>query len=95
MTELTIGRLSDKAGLNVETTRHYQGRGLMPEPDKPEHGHHRYDVDAVKRLRFLLALGRLLRETRKHSTWTRVAPSIASLFVRLDHLTTGYLSTSM
>ena len=34
-TELTIGRLADEAGVNVETIRYYQRRGLMAEPDKP------------------------------------------------------------
>ena len=53
MTELTIGRLADEAGVNVETIRYYQRRGLMPEPAKPAHGHRRYADDAVKRVRFI------------------------------------------
>lgn len=53
MAELTIGRLADEAGVNVETIRYYQRRGLMTEPDKPTHGHRRYVADDVKRLRFI------------------------------------------
>ena len=53
MTELTIGRLADEAGVNVETIRYYQRRGLMPEPDKPSQGHRRYGAEAVKRVRFI------------------------------------------
>src|SRR5262245_39347796 len=53
MAELTIGRLADEAGVNVETIRYYQRRGLMPEPDKPMHGRRRYADDAVKRVRFI------------------------------------------
>jgi MerR family mercuric resistance operon transcriptional regulator len=53
MTELTIGRLADEAGVNVETIRYYQRRGLMPEPDKPSQGHRRYGGDSVKRVRFI------------------------------------------
>ena len=53
MTELTIGRLADEAGVNVETIRYYQRRGLMQEPDKPTHGHRRYASDSVKRVRFI------------------------------------------
>ena len=53
MTELTIGRLADEAGVNVETIRYYQRRGLMQEPDKPSHGHRRYACDAIKRVRFI------------------------------------------
>lgn len=52
-TELTIGRLADEAGVNVETIRYYQRRGLMAEPDKPISGHRRYDSDAIKRVHFI------------------------------------------
>jgi MerR family mercuric resistance operon transcriptional regulator len=65
MVELTIGRVADEAGVNVETIRYYQRRGLMPEPDKPIHGHRRYTVDAVRRVRFIKraqALGFTLEE---------------------------------
>ncbi|MCY4756764.1 Hg(II)-responsive transcriptional regulator [Pelomonas aquatica] len=51
--ELTIGRLADEAGVNVETIRYYQRRGLMAEPDKPMGGHRRYDPAAIKRVRFI------------------------------------------
>ena len=34
-TELTIGKLADAAGVNVETIRYYQRRGLLDEPAKP------------------------------------------------------------
>ena len=50
---LTIGRLADEAGVNVETIRYYQRRGLLPEPDKPINGHRRYAAEAVKRVHFI------------------------------------------
>ncbi|MBP9064361.1 MAG: Hg(II)-responsive transcriptional regulator [Aquabacterium sp.] len=53
MAELTIGRLADEAGVNVETIRYYQRRGLMAEPDKPVNGHRRYATDAIKRVHFI------------------------------------------
>lgn len=52
-TELTIGKLADAAGVNVETIRYYQRRGLMAEPAKPMGGHRRYDSVAIKRVRFI------------------------------------------
>lgn len=64
-TELTIGKLADAAGVNVETIRYYQRRGLLDEPAKPLGGHRRYPVDMVKRLRFIKraqALGFTLSE---------------------------------
>ncbi len=53
MAELTIGRLADEAGVNVETIRYYQRRGLMPEPHKPVNGHRRYAADAINRVHFI------------------------------------------
>jgi MerR family transcriptional regulator, mercuric resistance operon regulatory protein len=51
--ELTIGRLAKAAGVNVETIRYYQRRGLIAEPDKPSLGHRRYPREAVKRVHFI------------------------------------------
>lgn len=64
-TGLTIGKLADAAGVNVETIRYYQRRGLLDEPTKPQGGHRRYTTDQVKRLRFIKraqALGFTLTE---------------------------------
>ena len=52
-TELSIGRLAAEAGVNVETIRYYQRRGLMHEPDKPMNGHRSYPPDTIKRVRFI------------------------------------------
>ena len=52
-TELTIGKLADAAGVNVETIRYYQRRGLLEEPPKPLGGHRRYSADQIKRVRFI------------------------------------------
>ena len=65
MSELTIGSLADEAGVNVETIRYYQRRGLRPEPDTPAQGDRRYDATTVKRVRFIKraqALGFTLEE---------------------------------
>ena len=51
--ELTIGSLARGAGVNVETIRYYQRRGLLPEPSKPLGGHRRYTGAAVRRVRFI------------------------------------------
>ncbi len=51
--ELTIGRLAKAAGVNVETIRYYQRRGLVDEPYKPLGGHRRYAPSAVSRVRFI------------------------------------------
>ena len=40
--DLTIGRMARLAGVNVETVRYYQRRGLLEEPKKPLDGYRRY-----------------------------------------------------
>ena len=50
---LTIGRLAKAAGVNVETVRYYQRRGLIRLPPKPPHGHRRYPGEVVDQLGFI------------------------------------------
>ena len=50
---MTIGRLAKAAGMNVETIRYYQRRGLLDEPRKPLGGHRRYPPQAVRQLAFI------------------------------------------
>jgi DNA-binding transcriptional MerR regulator len=40
-----------RAGVNIETLRYYQRRGLLPEPARMPGGHRRYDEDTVRFLR--------------------------------------------
>lgn len=64
-TPLTIGEVARQAGVNVETIRYYQRRGLLKEPRKPVEGYRLYPPDTVKRLRFIKrsqALGFTLQE---------------------------------
>lgn len=49
----TIGTLAKQAGVNVETVRYYQRRGLVIEPDRPLGGIRRYTDVHVRRLRFI------------------------------------------
>lgn len=50
---LTIGQLAKAGGVNVETVRYYQRRGLLREPGKPTTGQRRYSGNDVSRLRFI------------------------------------------
>lgn len=50
---LTIGRLAAAAGVNVETVRYYQRRGLMPEPPRAPSSVRRYGTRDLARLRFI------------------------------------------
>jgi MerR family transcriptional regulator, mercuric resistance operon regulatory protein len=50
---LTIGILAKRGGVNVETIRYYQRRGLLEEPSKPSGGFRRYPLESVKRVLFI------------------------------------------
>jgi len=50
---LTIGVFAKAAGVNVETIRFYQRKGLLPEPDKPLGSIRRYGDDDVARVKFV------------------------------------------
>jgi len=49
----TIGALAKKAGVNVETIRFYQRRGLLVEPERPLRGVRRYTEREARRVRFI------------------------------------------
>lgn len=51
--QMTIGTLARNAGVNVETVRYYQRRGLLAEPARPLRGVRRYGEDALRRLGFI------------------------------------------
>jgi len=56
---LTIGAFAKAAGVNVETIRFYQRKGLVHEPDRPYGGIRRYDQSHVMRVRFIKSAQRL------------------------------------
>jgi MerR family mercuric resistance operon transcriptional regulator len=56
---LTIGAFAATAGVNVETVRYYQRKGLLNEPDKPYGSIRRYGQTDIARVRFVKAAQRL------------------------------------
>ena len=56
---LTIGAFARAAGVNVETIRFYQRKGLLLEPDKPYGSIRRYGEADVTRVRFVKSAPRL------------------------------------
>src|SRR5215471_12961183 len=45
---MRVGEVAERAGVNVETLRYYERRGLLPAPDRTPSGHRRYDEDTVR-----------------------------------------------
>lgn len=65
---LTIGRLAREAGINLETVRYYERRGLLPKPPRTASGYRLFPTDATARLRFIRRaqqLGFSLKEIRE------------------------------
>ena len=72
---MRVGEVAVRAGVNVETLRYYERRGLLPAPDRDPSGHRRYDEETVRFLRaikeaqavgFTLAeIGDFLRAARR------------------------------
>lgn len=56
---LTIGDFAKAAGVNVETIRFYQRRGLLPTPRRRYGRIRRYGAEDVARLKFVKAAQRL------------------------------------
>jgi MerR family transcriptional regulator, mercuric resistance operon regulatory protein len=56
---LTIGAFAKAAGVNVETIRFYQRKGLLLEPARPNGSIRRYGAADVTRVRFVKSAQRL------------------------------------
>lgn len=56
---LTIGAFAKAAGVNVETIRFYQRKGLLLEPDRPYGSIRRYGGADVARVKFVKSAQRL------------------------------------
>jgi len=56
---LRVGEVAEAAGVNRETLRYYERRGLLTEPERSPGGHRLYDEQAVVTLRVIKAAQRL------------------------------------
>ena len=53
MKSLTVGHLAKQAGVNLETIRFYERRGLLPKPPRSASGYRLFPVEAARQLRFI------------------------------------------
>ena len=49
----TISNLADAAGVNIETIRYYERRGLITQPPKPAQGYRTYPQTTLARILFI------------------------------------------
>ena len=57
--ELRAGEVARRAGVNIQTLRYYERRGLLTAPARSNGGHRRYPPDAVALLGVIKAAQRL------------------------------------
>jgi Hg(II)-responsive transcriptional regulator len=50
---LRIGEVAARAGVNVQTLRYYERRGLLAEPERTASGYRLYPSEAVQLVRFI------------------------------------------
>ncbi len=50
---LRTGEVAAQAGVNVQTLRYYERRGLLKEPERRPSGYREYPPDTVRRIRFI------------------------------------------
>ena len=68
MRALTIRKLAEATGVNLETVRYYERIGIMPRPARTRGGHRSYEPEHVKWLNFIRRgreLGFTLKEVRE------------------------------
>ncbi|GHE98341.1 MerR family transcriptional regulator [Streptomyces griseoluteus] len=73
---LRSGQVAEAAGVNVQTLRYYERRGLLAEPERSNGGHRLYGEEAVTALRVIKAAQRLgftLLEAGRHRHGRSVA----------------------
>lgn len=81
---LTIGKLAREAGINLETVRYYERRGLLPKPPRTASGYRLFPADAALRLRFIRRaqeLGFSLKEIHELLA-LRISPRTTSAEIR-------------
>ncbi len=101
---LRSGQVAEAAGVNIQTLRYYERRGLLAEPDRSAGGHRLYGEEAVTVVRVIKAAQRLgftleevaeLLETGRHhhgrpvpGLQERAAAKLAEIDVKITDLTT-------
>src|ERR1044072_5641239 len=84
--DMRIGELARRAGVNIETLRYYERRGLLEEPARGPNGHREYDEETVrfvKAVKEAQSLGFTLSEIEEHTRLTRSGGGQESIRIRL------------
>jgi DNA-binding transcriptional MerR regulator len=83
---MRIGELATRAGVNIETIRYYERRGILPQPPRAPNGHRRYDEASVRFVRAVKeaqSLGFTLAEIDEYLRLSRRRAGSASQALRV------------
>lgn len=50
---MTTSQVAERAGVNLDTVRYYEKRGLLPPPPRTASGYRKYEAEHVTRIRFV------------------------------------------
>ncbi len=53
MKPLTIGQVSSRSGVSIETVRFYEREGLLTKPERTLSGYRQFDEEVIARLQFI------------------------------------------
>jgi predicted site-specific integrase-resolvase len=62
--QLSIGEVAERAGMSTSRIRYYEGRGVLPEPERAA-GKRRYTEDVFRRLAIIDASQRVGSRSRR------------------------------
>jgi len=54
MKRLSVSALASEVGINIETVRFYESKGILPKPERTGGGHRKYSDEDIRRLKFIL-----------------------------------------
>jgi DNA-binding transcriptional MerR regulator len=83
---MRIGEVARRAGVNIETLRYYERRGLLTKPGRSPNGHRVYDEETVRFVRAVKeaqGLGFTLSEIEEHARLTRRGRGSAQEAIRI------------
>ncbi len=72
---ITIGILSKETGVKIETIRYYEKVGVLPAPPRTDGGYRVYDLNYLKRLKFIRRCRELGFTLEKISSLLRLVDS--------------------
>jgi DNA-binding transcriptional MerR regulator len=86
---LSIGQIAKLSSVGVETIRFYERQGVLPKPKRKASGYRQFDMDTVRRIRFIRRVqdaGFSLREAGQLASSKGIAAAVQQIDRRIQDL---------